>query len=1413
MQTDTVSANEVRVGIDVGSTTVKIVAIDRCNNTLFRTYRRHNADAIGTILSISNAMLQQVGNAGIAVNVTGSVGMGIAEKLNLPFVQEVVAASKVVEQKYHSIRTLIDIGGEDAKIVFFDNGKPRDLRMNGNCAGGTGAFIDQMAALLGVGIEEIGALAGRATKQYVIASRCGVFSKTDIQNLLARNAAPADVASSIFRAVTVQTITTLARGCKIEPPILVCGGPLTKIRELRQAFVDYLNIGEADMLVPDGGEFLPAMGTALSVDSEGCATTSLADFIDSIAALHSSASGYSTSLSPIFDNDEDYGCWLNAKAEFDTPRTELAEGRNDVYIGIDSGSTTTKLVVLNSGGEIVFHHYTANEGSPIAAANKALAELQKHCNERNARLSIKGSCSTGYGEDLIKAAFGLNNGIVETIAHYLAAAHLDKEVSFILDIGGQDMKAIFVDNGIVERVEINEACSSGCGTFIQTFAQSLKFGVGEFCRIACTALHPADLGTRCTIFMNSKVKEALREGAAPADIAAGIAYSVVKNCLYKVLKITDTAQLGGHIVVQGGTMRNDAIVRAFEILTGKTVRRSTLPELMGAYGCALYAMQNPCLCPTTLDAITQNSHFEQKNINCGGCENRCAVTKYIYSNGQQFFSGNRCERIFSNGSRTQYGENIYTIKNSLLFDRADRHIANPKLRIGIPRCLNQYENFPFWHTLFAECGIDVVLSEPSRYERYERNARLIMSDNICFPAKLVHSHIIDLQQKGVDRIFLPFVIFESKNAEQNSYNCPIVTGYSEVIHSTQPDAKVDSPEISFRDTALLKKQCARYLAGLGITERTARRAVDKALAAKQAFENELADANNAILEKARKENRLVILLAGRPYHADRLIQHGVADMIAGMGVDIVSDDIVRTDNSAITDTDFLAQWSFPNRILRAARWCATEDDNVQMVQFTSFGCGPDAFLVDQVRDIVLKHGKPFTLIKLDDIDNVGSVKLRVRSLIESLKLKVAGHRTVTNAAHKPAYTITQADLLKKDIVVPFFTPYISPFIPTLLAREGYHIHTLPISNRQSAECGLRYSNNEVCYPATLIVGDIVKAFIDRRFDPDNSIVAMTQTGGQCRASNYLSLIKKALADAGYAQVPVVALTFGAVDPNQVTFRINWVKTLPAAMKTILYGDCLSKFYSATLPREKEKGQARQLLDAYIAKAQRLIARNSDSGLYPLLAEAALDFNSACNPARQCPKVGVVGEIFLKFNPFAHNNIPQRLAENGIEVVPTMLSDFFIQCFVNHEARLQSDIIKHKFYDPLFRFAYKIVRRELDKVNRIGANFAHFTPFGDIHEEARYAKEVITLNAQFGEGWLLPAEIITYARSGVNNVISLQPFGCIANHIVSRGIENRLKALYPELNILSIDFDSGVSEVNITNRILLFLNNLNNPEQQ
>lgn len=1429
------------VGLDAGSTTLKLVFVDGNGEVIYSEYRRHHADIFGALKIVFEKALAELGDGEVRLAVTGSAGMGVSERGNLPFVQEVVAAADLVRAKYPETKTFIDIGGEDAKMIFFEPGKAPDMRMNGSCAGGTGAFIDQMASLLGCDVESLSALALTAKTTYPIASRCGVFSKTDIQNLLARNVSRPDIAASIFHAVALQCIGSLARGFDILPKVFLCGGPLAFIPALQKAFREELNLSEGDCIVCENAAFVPAWGCALAALRYSGEKTfpQMSALAERIASRDSVPGAFRPSgmLPCLFRDEAAFDEWFSGKQSGVIPEIALDDyDGSPCFLGIDSGSTTTKIVVIDSRERVLFRFYKKSQGNALGATEEGLREFYEKARAANREVVIARSCVTGYGEDLIKAAFDLDEGVVETIAHYRAAKKFKPEVSFILDIGGQDMKAIFVENGAIHRLEINEACSSGCGSFIEAFAASLKFPVAEFARMACFSRSPCDLGTRCTVFMNSKVKQALREGAEVSDIAAGLSFSVVKNCLYKVLKIRDFSELGEHIVVQGGTFRNLSVVRAFELLTGKSVIFTNMPELMGAYGCALIARENfsetdknfrknACTGTPLADLIKQNA-FREKDLICPGCNNRCRVREYFFENGNVYYSGNKCEKIFTNkGGEFHKGENMYAFKYSRIFRRGNVPAlpeSTQKRKIGIPRALNMFEEFPFWNALFSACGFEIVLSANSTPSLYERGLRTVMSDNICFPAKLVHGHVEDLLHRGVERIFMPYVVRERKEDEaaHGSFNCPIVSAYSQVINSAMETREkygvpVDSPEVTFSDEKLLRRACRAYLDTLGVKETVFGRAFPIALRVQENFERELFFKAKKILKNARENGRMVILLAGRPYHSDPLVQHKISDLAAGFGADVITEDIARFSDcdvggNMLEGIGGILQWTYVTRILKAARFVAKSDANVHYVQLTSFGCGPDSFIIDEAADILKRAGKNLTLLKIDDVNNVGSLKLRLRSLVESLKFKderSAGvHLRKTFPYHKGIFG--KEDRSRRTILYPFVSEFFSPIIKPALEACGYKAIMLPPSDDQSVDYGLKHANNEICYPATLIVGDIVKALCSGKYDRNDVAVGISQTGGQCRATNYLTLIKKALADAGFGDIPVVAIGIGSSPINeQPGMNFSLTKIAKRAISAVIFGDCIAQMYYSTAVREIVAGTSSQLRDAYMAALLPCVRCGSTKEMFRLLKKAAAAFDAVPVNTGRVPAIGIVGEIFVKYNAFSHKNIVAWLVENGVEPIVPNITDFMIQDIVNNRVNVRLNLAHRSLRTWGFTLAFSLLAKSaIAKADKACSVFRRYRPFGRIEEKANRAAKIVSLAAQFGEGWLIPAEFATLAEEGISNVVSLQPFGCIANHIVSKGIEKRVRRLYPQMNLLFLDFDAGTSEANVLNRLHFMIQN-------
>jgi predicted CoA-substrate-specific enzyme activase len=1408
--------SNLRLGIDIGSTTAKVVVLNNEKDLLFSSYRRHNAETVQTLLESLAEIKEKLGDVKVEILVTGSAGMGVCERFSLPFLQEVIASAEVVRQMYPQVKTLIDIGGEDAKMIFFkDVGMP-DIRMNGSCAGGTGAFIDEMCSLLNVPIVELDTLAGKSTTIYPMASRCGVFAKTDLQNLLSRDIPRADIAASVFHAVVLQTLATLSRGYTPKPSVLFCGGPFTFMPALKKSFMKVLCLKEEDVLDVDNAHLLSAFGAALT-ESSAKQTFTLSALTEKLSTNQTHEAANQNRLPVLFKDQADFQTWEKARMRHKIERVNIADLNGDgIFLGIDSGSTTTKVVLIDERGRVAFDYYVSNKGDAIGAVQNGLDEAHRVFYQHQKPLRVNRSVVTGYGEELIRAAFGLDDGMVETLAHFRAAKAFDKDVSFIMDIGGQDMKAIFVKDGFIQDIKINEACSSGCGSFIESFARNMGYTAAEFAKEATSGESPCDLGTRCTVFMNSKVKQSLREGASIKDISAGLAYSVVKNALHKVLKVTNVEHLGGHIVVQGGTFRNPAVQKALENLLGCEVICPDMAELMGAYGAALTALdhvkENGYAEPSSIiDRLKVAGNYTKKNIHCNGCENKCAVTKMIFPNGNTFYSGNRCEKIYSNGGKAERrGANLPAIKLDLLFDRKNAPDSTPRLVIGIPRVLNQFENFPFWNTLFVESGIKVQLSAPSSNAIYQKGAGHIMSDNLCFPAKLVSGHIMNLIEAGVDRIFYPMVFYEKSNFSDaaNSYNCPVVSGYADVVRNViapyrKYNISLDMPAVNFNDKKLLKKACMEYLEKLGVPREVVARAYEKAEESQKQFKAQVRSVAAEILENAREDNRPVILLMGRPYHIDPLINHKIPDLITDFGLDVITEDSVPIEEGQMLDNrHVMTQWEYLNRYYHAARW-AGQTDGAEVVQLNSFGCGPDPFILDEVASILGQHGKSPTVIRIDEIESTGSTKLRLRSMFESIRQLTNKPRVYKTRKKTRVY---QLEDRHRTLIVPDFSPFCSPPIVRPFIDVGYDIVWLPPADRESVNVGLKYTNNEICYPGIITVGDLVKALQTGNYDLSKTAIGFSQTGGQCRASSYASLVKKAIIAAGFEDVPVITLSTNYQTLNeQPGFEFSTKEFMYKAVISMAFTDALSDMYYSTVIREIHNGEAKRVADHYLNEYMEGRIPAERKTLLSALGKAVADFNAIEVNGNFYPKTGIVGEIYVKYNAFSNNHAAQWLMDQGVEVVMPTFLEFFSAGIIHTEHSVKTNLARRNLTWLVYLFAKKILRNYLNDIHEVMKHYHRFHHHTDIGHIARNANEILSLNHQYGEGWLIAGEVASFVKDGIPNVLCLQPFGCIANHIIAKGAEKKMKEMYPQLNLLFLDADAGVSEVNFFNRMHFFVN--------
>ena len=1463
-----------QLGIDVGSTTVKAVVLDG-NRRLFSDYRRHNADVRASLGALLADVERALPGARVHAAITGSGGLTTARAMGIPFVQEVIAGTEATQRLHPEVDVVIELGGEDAKLTYLH--PTPEQRMNGTCAGGTGAFIDQMATLLHTDAAGLGEMATRHTQLYPIASRCGVFAKSDIQPLINQGAAHEDLAASIFNAVATQTIAGLACGRPIRGTVMFLGGPLHFLPALREAYKALLPKADA-FVTPDDAQLYVAIGAALlaqkeaakkqrqaeetgatSVDTRGEKLTTL---MKRLAAAPVQVE--SPRMDPLFATPEDREEFIARHSLDVIPKASLDEAEGRCWLGIDAGSTTIKAVVIDSQDRIVFTHYASNEGDPVAAAVDIVRAVRSALPEG---CEIGRSCATGYGEGLVKAALTMDEGEIETMAHYRAAEFICPGVTSVIDIGGQDMKYLRIRDHAVDSISVNEACSSGCGSFLQTFAQTMGTDVRTFARMAMESSSPVDLGTRCTVFMNSSVKQAQKEGADVRDISAGLSYSVVRNALYKVIKLKEPSDLGERVVVQGGTFLNDSVLRAFELLTGREVVRPDIAGLMGAYGAALTARMHDTGEGTsslaTIEAL-EGFSVDTTRKTCRLCQNHCQMTISTFSNGERHVSGNRCERGASLERVPKKSElpNLYDWKYKRIFGY--RRLTEKKAfrgDIGIPRVLGMYENYPFWFTMLTALGFRVMISGRSNHDLFETGMESIPSENVCYPAKLVHGHIESLLNKGITTIFYPCVDFEQKLTEsENSFNCPIVATYPEVIRNNmerlaEPGTQFISPFVNFGNReylpAHLSKTFKEY--GYDIPVEEMKAALDKAWEEDAAVKAEIRAKGVETIEWMREHGVRGIVLAGRPYHLDPEINHGIPEVIVGLGMAVLTEDSI-IDARLERPLRVLDQWSYHSRLYEAAARVGDEPD-LEMVQLNSFGCGVDAITADQVQEILEGRGDVHTVLKIDEVSNLGAAKIRLRSLDAAITerasltsaINEAGAGDGENGAGAglaPASSVglvsgsvdtatlrdPSGDAAREEaaghikpravfteemreagyeILAPQMSPIHFRFLTPLFASAGLKVRVLEHTSRASMEVGLKYVNNDSCYPAIVVIGQLLDEFISGRADPDRTAVGITQTGGMCRASNYAALLRKGLRDAGYPQVPVIALSVQGIEDNP-GFHLG-VPHIHKAIQAFVIGDAIQSMLLRVRPYEATPGSAMDLYrtwDAYVQEwitSGRVAALGGRVSYGKIIRECVRAFDAL--PLRDIPRkprVGLVGEILVKFHPDANNHAVDVIEAEGCEAELPGLMQFFHNSVATAAWDKENLGIdgKQRYIMPIVLWALKKYEKPVHRA--FAATNGKFEPHRPIEEMIERSQDIARLGNQAGEGWYLTAEMVDMIEHGCPNIICAQPFACLPNHIVGKGMFRALRTRYPEANIVAVDYDPGASEVNQLNRIKLML---------
>lgn len=1393
------------LGIDIGSTTVKVAILDSDHHILFSDYKRHFANIQETLAGLLADAYETLGDMELCPAITGSGGLAIASHLDMPFCQEVVCVSSALKDYAPQTDVAIELGGEDAKIIYFTNGI--DQRMNGVCAGGTGSFIDQMASLLQTDASGLNEYAKGYDTIYPIAARCGVFAKTDIQPLINEGATKENLAASIFQAVVNQTISGLACGKPIRGNVAFLGGPLHFLSELKAAFIRTLKLTPEHIIAPDHSHLFAAIGAALNTDQT--ITQTLAGLNKRFRTeIHIPFEV--ERMEPLFKSQEDYDAFTSKHNRHSVKKGDLASYKGDCFLGIDAGSTTTKVALVGEDGSLLYDFYSNNNGSPLKTTIQSIKEIYESL-PKDAK--IVASCSTGYGEALIKSALMLDYGEVETISHYYAAAFFEPEVDCILDIGGQDMKCIKIKDHVVDNVLLNEACSSGCGSFIETFAKSLNYSIEDFAKVALFASNPIDLGSRCTVFMNSKVKQAQKEGAQVGDISAGLAYSVIKNALLKVIKLTDPKDLGEKIVVQGGTFYNDAVLRSFERISGCNAVRPDIAGIMGAFGAALIARERyDSTKQTTMLSMEQiiNLQFDTAMSRCKGCTNRCLLTINRFSGGRQFITGNRCERGIGKEKNKEKIPNLFEYKLKKLFDY--QPLAEEDATrgvVGIPRVLNMYENYPFWYTCFTKLGFRVILSPESSHKIYELGIESIPSESECYPAKLAHGHIMWLIQNGIKDIFYPCIPYERNETTDanNHYNCPIVTSYaeniknnveelrSENINFMNPFLALDNPE------ALADQLYKELIQHYTITKKEVTDAVADAYKEADLIREDIRQRGEETLAYLQLNGKMGIVLCGRPYHIDPEINHGIPELITSYGIAVLTEDSIS--HMAPVERPLIVsdQWMYHSRLYSAANYAKT-NRNLEVIQLNSFGCGLDAVTTDAVNDILANSGRIYTVLKIDEVNNLGAARIRIRSLISAVKVRSKHHvqpHIVSAAVNRVPFTKE----MSKDytLLCPQMSPIHFDLLEPALRSSGVNVEVLPDPSKSAVDVGLKYVNNDACYPSLIVVGQLMEALQSGKYDLNKVGLLMSQTGGGCRATNYMGFIRRALKKSGWEHIPVISISAQGIEKNP-GFRFT-LPMLHKAMQAVVYGDLFMRVLYRTRPYEKVPGSANALHDKWRTICQKAVTRGNFGEFKRNIGGIIHDFENLPLLDIQKPRVGIVGEILVKFLPAANNHLVDLLEKEGAEAVMPDLLDFLLYCFYNSNFKYEH-LGKSKGSAMLCNTGIWLLERYRKEVRKELSKSRRFEPPARIHDLADYAKPFVSMGNQTGEGWFLTGEMIELIHTGATNIVCAQPFGCLPNHVVGKGVIKELRRAYPDANIVAVDYDPGASEVNQLNRIKLML---------
>ncbi len=1509
----------LHVGLDIGSTTTKAFVLDpSTGETLYWRYKRHGARQAASAAEALREVRGRFGGARFRVAVTGSGARDIATALGAAYVQEVVANAIAVRELYPEVRCAIELGGQDAKMIFFHaeegDGAPSvsDMRMNGSCAGGTGAFIDEMAKLLGVSASDFEDLAAAGSRVYEVSGRCGVYAKTDVQPLLNQGVPREDLALSCLHAVARQTIGGLAQGIDIEPPVIFEGGTLAYHPTLVRVFTEQLELADGQCIVPDDPQVMIARGAALSLDVAFDADEGACDLDLGITALEElqlhPIAGEAEELGPFFASEEERTAFERrhpVEVPAPGPAAYPRGSRVHVVLGIDSGSTTTKFALVDDAGELVDSFYASNEGRPLDVAREGLTDLKRRWDEAGVELAIDAVGTTGYGELLFARAFHADYHTVETVAHARAAATCVPDATFVLDIGGQDMKAIWLDNGVLTDIVVNEACSAGCGSFLEGFAANLGIDVADIASAAFESTSPANLGSRCTVFMNSSVVSEQRRGKGPEDIMAGLCRSIIENVFTKVIRVANLDKLGGRVVVQGGTFRNDAVLRAFELYLGHEVTRSPHPGLMGAIGVALLAREQAqqeeerrgragASTFIGLDAMESFTHTEYAGAICRRCGNHCSRSVVVFGDGSLFVTGNRCPRgeeidwmellrevpeaeaslpagaladaaLGEHGRRSgdecgdegpdgggspapasgesrsasgldaagpaidrprpEAAPNLFDERSRLLFRDWPCEPVGPERgeTIGIPRVLEFWDQMPFWSTLFRALGFKVRVSRPSTRRTFERGLPHVTSDTICFPAKLVHGHVRELADAHVDRIFMPIITtVPSENAAPTSkWMCAVVKGYPYVLkNSDDPEERFgipfDAPLFHWYSDRDRTRQLTEWLSEtFGFTAEEAHRAIEQADAAQRSFAEELEARGAEVLAETRRRGGYAVVMASRPYHNDPLVNHGIPKLFSSQGIAVLTPDAVpgaRDVDLSSSRIDVVN--NFHARMLSCAVIAAATPE-LEYVQLVSFGCGHDAYLSDEIARIMREiSGKAPLILKIDESDATGPLRIRVRSFIETTERRrredagnPASEASLRELPDPYEVKYTRPMRREKVVLVPNTSHAFCRLMTAAMRREGVRADPLPVGHEEAIRLGKRYVHNDICFPAQITVGEALWALESGRYDEADVAMITGKYIGDCRLTHYMPLLRKALDDAGYAHVPV--LTNDDVDAHGAYpgFRLSLAASMEIAWGLPMI-DALEAILRRMRPYELEPGSSdaafERALDAVIEGIEAHGIRGAEDGFrraIEIMGQVAYD------RSRPRPTVLIVGEYLLNFHPGANHEIERYLERNGLEIIEARMTDvirksYFYKHAQSREYHVDLPLSERVWYataDRLFDIAH-------DRCDRIAAAHPLYEPPTRMPELVKESDDVIHHTFDAGEGVLIPAEILEHAARGCRAFVILQPFGCLPNHVVGRGLVRALKRRYPDAQILPLDYDPDVSFANVENRLQMLIMN-------